>query len=232
MKQNERSDPKPALRLREALSNAPVARSSRVADQVYRHLRRAILTGQIAAGSRLREVDVASALRVSRTPVREAIARLLGDWLVRELPTNGVEVVNVENEIADIFYIREALEVCAVRLAAQRITPEQVQALDKLAKSAKSATFKDRVRINQAFHLAIAEASGSRRLLEMVQDFREYYLNPRWVTRSDKKMVGRAFRDHREIVSALRARSPNRSERVLRRHLKLGWVSAAAKPDK
>ena len=176
-------------------------------------------------------MDVASALDVSRTPVREAISRLLGDWLVRELPINGVEVVNIENEIADIFYIREALEICAVRLAATRITAEQLAALDRLAKRAKSATFKERVEINQRFHLAIAEASGSRRLLEMIQNFRDYYLNPRWVTRRDRKMVERALRDHREIVSALRARSPDRSERILRRHLKLGWMSAVSDPD-
>jgi len=72
---------------------APVTRPQRVADQVYRHLRRAIVGGKIAPGTRLREVDAAAALKVSRTPVREAISRLIGDWLVRELPTGGVEVV-------------------------------------------------------------------------------------------------------------------------------------------
>ena len=232
MKQVERSGAPAGLRLREALLDTPIARSKRVADQVYRHLRRAILAGQIAPGSRLREVDVASALHVSRTPVREAISRLLGDWLVRELPTNGVEVVDIKSEVADIFYIREALELCAVRLAARRITPEQLKALDQLTKSAKTATFNERVRINKEFHLAIAKASGSRRLLEMIQDFREYYLTPRWVTRRDTKVIDRALRDHRAIVSALRARSADRSERVLRQHLKLGFMSAVSDPEK
>jgi DNA-binding GntR family transcriptional regulator len=210
---------------------APVTRPQRVAEQVYRHLRRAIVTGKIEPGTRLREVNLASALKVSRTPVREAISRLIGDWLVRELPTGGVEVVDIEDEVTDIFYIREALEVCAVRLAARRITPEQVYKLEELIERSEAATFKERVRINQRFHLAIAEASGSARLAEMISSFGEFYLNPRWVMVGDKEMVNRAIYGHRQIVTALRARSPDRCEKMLRAHLKMGWINAAPNAD-
>jgi DNA-binding GntR family transcriptional regulator len=210
---------------------APVARPQRVADQVYRHLRRAILGGKIAPGTRLREVDAATALKVSRTPVREAISRLIGDWLVRELPTGGVEVLDIGDEVTDIFHIREALEICAVRLAAMRITPEQLQQLERLIESAESATFKERVRLNQRFHLSIAEASGSARLVEMINSFREYYLNPRWITQGDRKMVDRAHQGHRQIVAALRSRSPDRSEKALRQHIKIGWISMTSEQD-
>jgi len=210
---------------------APVARPQRVAEQVYRHLRRAIVTGKIAPGTRLREVDVASALKVSRTPVREAISRLIGDWLVRELATGGVEVVDIDDEVTDIFYIREALEICAVRLAARLITPEQIEELEGLIKASEASGFKDRVRINQRFHLAIAEASGSARLTEMISSFREYYLNPKWVAHGNKKMVARAIQGHRKIVAALRARSPDRCEKALREHLKIGWIDAATEPE-
>src|ERR1700733_15065180 len=92
---------------------APVTRPQRVADQVYRHLRRAIVGGKIAPGTRLREVDAAAALKVSRTPVREAISRLIGDWLVREIETGGVEVTDAMAEITEIYNIRQALELCA-----------------------------------------------------------------------------------------------------------------------
>lgn len=210
---------------------APVARPQRVADQVYRHLRRAIVGGKIAPGTQLREVDAAAALKVSRTPVREAISRLIGDWLVRELPTGGVEVVDIGDEVTDIFHIREALEICAVRLAAMRITPEQLEALDQLTDSAQGATLKERVRLNQRFHLAIAEASGSARLVEMISSFREYYLNPTWVARGDRKMVDRAIQGHRQIVAALRARSPDRSEKALRQHIKIGFISVTNEQD-
>jgi DNA-binding GntR family transcriptional regulator len=205
------------------LAQFPVARAARVVDQVYRHLRQAILSEQISAGTRLREIEIAAALKVSRTPVREAISRLIGDWLVREISTGGVEVVDAMAEIAEIYYIREALELCAARLATARITREQLERLDSLVKESRTATFKERVHINQQFHLTIAEASGSPRLLDMISGFREYFLNRRWISRQNSKMAKRALEDHKKIVAALRSGSPDKVESVLRSHLKLGW---------
>jgi DNA-binding GntR family transcriptional regulator len=212
----------------ETLAQFSVARPDRVADQVYRHLRQAILSDQIAAGTRLRETEIAMALKVSRTPVREAISRLIGDWLVRELDTGGVEVVDSTSEIADIYHIREALELCAARLAAKRITAEQLAKLDGLVKEARNASFKERVRINQQFHLTIAEASGSPRLLDMISGFREYFLNRHWISRQNTAMAKRAQEDHRKIVAALKSGSADRVERILRSHLKLGWEELIA----
>jgi DNA-binding GntR family transcriptional regulator len=216
----------------ENLAELPVARADRVADQVYRHLRQAILSETIKPGTRLRETEIAGALKVSRTPVREAISRLIGDWLVRSINTGGVEVIDATEEIAEIYYIREALEICAGRLAATRITREQLARLESLAKSAKNASFNERVRLNQEFHLAIAEASGSKRLLEMIRGYREYFLSPRWVSRRDSKQYKRAVEDHKKIVAALRGRSPERVERALRNHLKIGWDELVASADR
>lgn len=204
------------------------ARSEHVTDQVYRYLRQAILSDRIAPGTRLRETEIAGALKVSRTPVREAISRLIGDWLVREMANGGVEVVDARAEIADIYAIREALELCAGRLAAARIKPEHLQRLESLLDLQRTASFKERVAINQDFHLTIAEASGSARLLEMIRGFREYFLNRRWISGQNSEMAQRALDDHQQIFAALRARSPARVERTLRRHLKLGWEELLA----
>jgi DNA-binding GntR family transcriptional regulator len=206
----------------ENLAQSPVARGDRVADQVYRHLRSAIVSGEIPSGRRLRETEIAAALNVSRTPVREAISRLIGDLLVREIATGGVEVTDVMAEATDIYHIREALEVCAARLAAARITQDQLQKLEDLIKATPNASFKERVSINQHFHLTIAEASGSRRLLEMIRGFREIFLDRRWISRQDSAYARQAMEDHKKIVAALKARSAPRVERALRAHLKLG----------
>jgi DNA-binding GntR family transcriptional regulator len=204
------------------LGRVQVTRSDKVADQIYRRLRQAILGEEIRAGTRLRETEVAAALKVSRTPVREAISRLIGDWLVRELPAGGVQVTDVMSEIAEIYHIREALEVCAARLAATRITPKQLEKLDALVKHARHASFKERVHINQEFHLTIAEASGSPRLLAMIRSFREYFLGGRWISRQDSKMARRALNDHKRIVAALRDGSAKKVESIMREHLALG----------
>ncbi len=206
-----------------------VMRSARVADQVYRHLRRAIISGEYEAGARLREVEIAQALNVSRTPVREAISRLIGDLLVREHETTGVEVVDMAGDILDIHHIREALELCAARLAAKRITDAQLQTLEDLVKKGQKASSAERVRVNHQFHLTIVQASCSPRLIEMLTSFNEYFLHPKWITRTEKKLVDQALKDHQEIVEALRARSPDRTERILRRHLKLGLMQLTDK---
>jgi DNA-binding GntR family transcriptional regulator len=224
------SESRSATGVAQNLAQFPVARTDRVADQVYRHLRRAILSQEIASGSRLRETEIAAALKVSRTPVREAISRLTGDWLVREVNsgTGGVEVIDVMGEINEIYLIREALELCAARLAAARITPAQLQKLDALVEEAQHAAFKERVRINQAFHQTIVEASGSPRLVAMVRSFREYFGSRRWISRQNSKMAQNALGDHKKIVAALRAKDPDKLERLLRKHLKLGWQELLA----
>jgi DNA-binding GntR family transcriptional regulator len=205
------------------LAYSPVARGDKVADQVYRHLRQGILAEEIPPSVRLRETEIASALKVSRTPVREAISRLLGDGLVREATSGGVQVTDVMSEITEIYHIREALEVCAARLAAARISAKQLDRLDALVKRSLRASFVERVALNQQFHLTIAEASGSPRLLTMIRGFREYFLGRRWISRQESKMARRALSDHKKIVAALRAGSADRVEGILRKHLQLGW---------
>lgn len=218
--------PGPAITVGSRLAESPVARGDRVVDQVYRNLRRAIILGEFASGSRLREVEIAAALSVSRTPVREAISRLIGDRLVKALPTGGVEVADPSAELSEIYYIREALEGCAGRLAAKRITEGQLLRLDELLEATRATNYSDyekRAVINDEFHMAIAEASGSRRLVAMIGDLREFFVNAGWLKRYDRKSAQQAFQDHREIVAALRARSGDRVERLMRRHLQAAY---------
>jgi DNA-binding GntR family transcriptional regulator len=225
--QNQSSDaPEPAGTLGEGLAGFQIERVQRVADQVYRSLRRSIVMGELKPGSRLREVEVAAALKVSRTPVREAVSRLIGDCLVRELPTGGVEVVDSTAELFEIYHIREALEGCAARLAAMRINEMQLSKLTALINAAETLpynAFDRRAEINHEFHMAIAEMAGSRRLLEMISGFREFFMNADWLARYDQKSAKRALQDHRDIVAALRAGAVDRADRLVRQHLKAAY---------
>jgi DNA-binding GntR family transcriptional regulator len=205
-----------------------VERTARIADQVYDNLRGAILEGELAPGARLREVEVAANLRVSRTPVREAISRLIGDRLVRELATGGVEVADIMAEMHDIYAIREALESCAGRLAAPRIDEAALARLETLLRTSESTDYRDhrrRTDINQDFHLAIAAAAGAPRLAALINDFRGFFLNPRWLNRQTEAAARQSLRDHREIIDALRARDSDRVERAIRLHLKRSYGS-------
>jgi DNA-binding GntR family transcriptional regulator len=215
-----------------SLARSPVERAQRAADQVYRSLRRGIILGELAAGTRLREVEVAAAMKVSRTPVREAVSRLIGDGLVRELSTGGVEVVDASAELFEIYHIREALEGCAARLAAMRIGADQLATLAALIGRAQRTHYSDvdeRIRINQEFHLTIARASGSQRLLDLIGGFREFFMNVEWLRRFDQKgSAKQSLQDHRAILAALRARAPERAERLVREHLNTVYAELLA----
>ncbi len=114
------------------LDGSPVAARSYGYDQVYRLLRRALLTQQIPPGTRLVEIDVAGRLGVSRTPVREALRRLESDGVVIRSRSGGLEAaVMTPGEIDDVFLIRGELDRLAARLSCTRATAqdwEQVRA--------------------------------------------------------------------------------------------------------
>lgn len=104
--------------------------AERASDRAYAELREQIVDWQLEPGTVLGEVEVASRLGMSRTPVREALARLVADELVSALPGRGLVVADVSLEnIRDLFELRDALESTAVRLAARRGDRELFTAL-------------------------------------------------------------------------------------------------------
>lgn len=198
------------------------APAPRVADQLYRRLRRAIIDGSIPARSRLVEVDLAQALNASRTPVREAISRLTSDYLVKPLAFGGVEVIDTQSELDEIYFIREALEGCAARLAAEHATAEEIAELDALVAETEALPLNEihrRVQINRRFHDLITHASRSERVIQMVEGFREFFLSEKVLSRYSKRESENAIADHREIVDAIRERDGKKCERLIRRHL-------------
>jgi DNA-binding GntR family transcriptional regulator len=199
-----------------------IARAERVADQVYRRLRQSILHGAIGPGARLRETEIAESLAVSRTPVREAISRLVGDRLVNELAAGGVEVVDTRAEMDDIYAIREALEVCAVGLAATRIDAAELEKLQNLLEAAEATSYLQysrRAALNEDFHLTIAEAARSPRLAALIADFREFFLTSTWLSRQTEEDARKALQEHRAILKALQRGDRLAAEAALRGHL-------------
>jgi len=187
-------------------------RPDRMSRQVYRRLRDAIIDGTLTPGTRLREIELAQTLNVSRTPLREAIVRLTSDRLVRRLPRGGVEVIDTAPELHDLHHIRVALEACAARLAAARIGAPALEALQGLADQGTAPP------VDAAFHDALCRASDSPRLIEMIGGFREFFPagpDRHRPARDDRSAVA----EHREIVEALRARDGERAEAIVRRHL-------------
>ncbi len=141
-------------------------------DEVLTTLRQALMGGGFTAGERIREVELAARLGVSRGTLREALRHLEQEGLVVTNPHRGTTVVNpTDEEIGDIFGLRIALESYAAEQAAQVATPEDLDALQAVAddfnalSSTGRATLAPRLGLDLHFHQLICEAGGNPRLL-------------------------------------------------------------------
>ncbi len=144
-------------------------------DYVYRQIRKHIFEKRLAIGQRLPEIAIAKEFAVSRTPVREALRRLENEGLVQIKPGWGACLASPSREeIIDTYEVREYLEVLAIRKAANRITPLQLCMLQEQI-DAEKKTFEERdleayLKVNDEFHLIIAESSGNTALFDYIKN--------------------------------------------------------------
>jgi DNA-binding GntR family transcriptional regulator len=144
----------------------------RAAEHAYATVRDGILTGKYHAGSRLTEQDLARAVKVSRTPVREALRRLHAEGLVQFEPNHGAIVSSFGIEAAEeIFELRALLEPLSARLAAERATDDAIAAMRALAEqqvaesTQRKGDFISRIgQLNDLFHRAVQAAAQNMRL--------------------------------------------------------------------
>ncbi|HET8627198.1 MAG TPA: GntR family transcriptional regulator [Thermomicrobiales bacterium] len=141
-------------------------------DEVLTTLRQALITGGFSAGERIREVELAARLGVSRGTLREALRHLEQEGLVVTSPHRGTFVVNpTPEEVADIFGLRIALEAYAAEEAARLITPDELKTLqrvvDDIAAMGGVMTLAPRVELDFHFHELICEAADNARLLRV-----------------------------------------------------------------
>ena len=191
----------------------------------YDRLRTAILSGQFEPGQRITETGIATRLGVSRTPVREAFLRLLTDGLLRS-GEGGIEIVDPRAESDDILMLREAVEGCAARLAATRATVSEIELITSLATESSRADpgqLAARARLNERFHLAIAEAAHAPRVERLVREYRSLFASPERLARLAASKIKRLLGAHLEIADAIQRRDPAAAEAKMREHLrKLG----------
>jgi DNA-binding GntR family transcriptional regulator len=140
-------------------------------DRVYQELKHEIVTGVLAPGEWLQEAPLAERFETSKTPVREGLARLVHDDLVRVFPRVGYVVTDVTVEDAQaVLEFRQMLEVAGAERAARYITEAELEQLEALAavtvRPNEPETYPDFLERNRRFHLLIAQASRNRYLVD------------------------------------------------------------------
>ncbi len=189
---------------------------------VYRTLRLAILNRELPPSSRLIEIDLASSLGVSRTPLREALARLEVDGLVSAMKSGGYVVSNLREELADAYHLRAAIEGYGVRLAAQRITPAEIERLRQNVERSQRVPLSDRsirAQLNLEFHQMLADASKSPRIIHAFSNIRDLILTDEDMSLHSEDAYRQFVREHGLIVLALEMRDGDLADRIVRNHL-------------
>ncbi len=160
------------MRLRALLKGQSITGTT--ADAVYQTLRYSILHGDLGPGQRMRSDALATELRVSRTPVREALRKLEAEGLLARSGSGLIVHALSEQDLTELFYVREALEGMAARLAAENATPSEIAEIGELLEDMETVRRRGDVdalrRLTGEFHQLVCRASHNDRLLQSIRE--------------------------------------------------------------
>lgn len=209
----------------------------RLYEQLERLLREYVREQGLKPGDRLpSERALSAALKVSRVSLRQATVSLEVQGLLEVRHGGGIYVrsLNVEPErlktmltrrrhLPDVLEAREAIECMLARLAAQRRTDADLDAIDAAlrAMAAERAAGEIANAADQRFHTAIAQAAGNKLLLDVMAAFQDAIQETRLESLSEPGRPPRSLEEHRRIAEAIRQQDPRRAEAAMRRHLKV-----------
>ena len=191
-------------------------------DFVYGKLRSAIRNQELKPGDRLREVQLAERLGVSRTPVREALKRLEADGLTRVAPPRGFVVTELTHRrVMELYAMREILAGVSARFAAEQASPMEIQTLQELV--AQQGTAKDATaaaRLNDRLREAITSAAHNEFLTRATNSLNDALELLGTTTYSVPGRIESGWKENKKIVEAIARRNGAVAEQAARLHVR------------
>src|SRR3954454_13309327 len=197
------------------------------AAAVAEELRRLILAGELKAGTRLRQVELAQRFNVSTTPVREAFTVLARQGLVRHDVQRGVVVFSPsEEDVRENYELRIALEPLATEIAASTMTAQDLECIDRVIERMRDAAEQplESVALTREFHRAIYAAAQRPKLFELIESLRDAFdahIRFDATASPDPEYFERAHTEHQAIADALHAKAAKRARTLMEIHLRL-----------
>lgn len=195
----------------------------RIQDLVFTTLRDEILSGKLQPNEKLNTNQLANRLGVSRTPIREALNRLISVGLVETFPHRGIYIRKLSiEEIIELYYIRAALEGIAARLAVRNLKEDEMERLrqycDDMEAQHLVGNYQKLLEINFLFHETIYKATNSPQLQDLLF---QYYNRSKPYRTLGLELPGRykeVFDEHRQLVAALASGDMERADFCAREH--------------
>ena len=192
-------------------------------ETAYQQLKRAMQTGDLQPGARIRETEIAEKYNISRTPVREAIRRLEADGLISFVPHHGAVVSKLDHQqTMELYDLREVLEGTAAAFAARHASAAEIAELEELV--ANEVPIRDDPQkladLNRLFHSVLIRAAHNRFLERALLGLRD---SMALLGRTTLGIPGRyetAHEEHVEMVTAIANRDPEAAEAAARKHIR------------
>lgn len=206
-----------------ATSTTP-KKSVSLTEQAYLALREKVITCELVPGADVSEPELAAQLQMSKTPVREALARLCLEGLMEAFPRRGYRVSPVTvKDMNDLFALRAILEGAAAALAAHNLSDQELDMLDELANAqyvvGEGMSTKSFVASNEMFHAAIARGSKSPRLHNLIISHLEEGTRFLYMGTRMRDVNFETHNDHHTIVAALRTRDSETARTEMAQHI-------------
>jgi DNA-binding GntR family transcriptional regulator len=204
-------------------------------EQAYHIIRNNILTGKLEEGERLTETRLSHDLSLSRTPIREAIGRLVIEGFIERQSGYTTRVAYFpEDEAEQVYDIRRLVECYSVQRAARLATEEDIAALRRIHATMKAdmppkdeAAYQRLATANEKFHRTIVAAARSPRLTALMATALDVSMVVRTYSMFSEKDLRRSLNHHEEIIEAIEARAPEWASSVMSAHLLAGAARVA-----
>lgn len=198
---------------------------STIKKDIVGYLRQTIINGDLRPGERLVEPLLAEQLKVSRTPVREAIFQLENEGLVKRIPYRGAVVAEISSrDVSEIYTIKSAIEGLAARLACRNASPLQVKQLRALLKQMENYVSKrdlDRyTRVSRDFHFQIMKTADNRWLLDIYKRLDPPIHGLRILALSLPGRPKDSVKEHRAILEAIARKDRVKAELLTQQHVR------------
>lgn len=215
------------------MSTKEFSNSFSLTDEIADIVRERILKGEYEIGEKIKENQIASELRVSRTPIREAFKLLENEGLIDYIPNRGCFAKGfTKQDVEDIYAVREALEEMAVRWAVARISENEIDEMEEQCDLMEFYTRKkDKKKVmemNTSFHEVIYASTKSRFLAQVLRSYKDYIDKTRKSVFYEQSYLEAILQEHRAILEGIRERNEEKAVAAMARHLERSQARAEA----
>lgn len=229
-------DEKGAIRL--ALT--PLKKNITLADKAYQVIRDAIVSSQFAPNDVLTEEKLCAELSISRTPIRTALHRLVEDGLAEVRGKSIVVSPLTEDDIANISFVRQSVELLVMEQLRGKATPALIRALrnsvacQKQSLMSSASDYLEYIHQDYLFHTTLASGTGNRFLLDLTERINTHSNRCLMLSSTLGVSFGPAIQEHTAIVDALEANEYDRAAEAMSHHLqqiKNRYLLQTGQPD-